>query len=377
MANETRFQKNESMNATLSRRECLAGWAAGAAWAALGAAPRDRSAGLAQLRDRAFFETRGVVLTPDDLTLEDWPQRAKEAGLNTIGLHHGQSPRAVADFVRSAKGAAFVAQCRQSGLRLEYELHAMRELLPRDLFGKNPSLFRMNEKGERTPDANLCVHSGEAMRIAAENALALARLLQPATGRHFFWGDDGRPWCRCPRCVPFDDSDQALILENRILKELRRGSPKAQLAHLAYSNTLSAPRQIKPDGGIFLEFAPIDRRYDLPLGAKEDPAHARLVQALEANLKVFGSRQAQVLEYWLDVSRFSHWRKPAVALPFDDKVFTADLDFYGARGIRHVTTFAVYIDADYVQRYGEPLEVKRYGSQLIKWRPGSKGSRRF
>src|SRR5207244_41707 len=134
---------------------------------------------------------------------------------------------------------------------------------------------------------------------------------------------------------------------------------------------LSAPRQIKPDPGIFLEFAPIDRRYDLGLVAKEDPAHVRLVEALEANLKVFGSHQAQALEYWLDVSRFSRWHKPAVALSFDDKVFATDLDFYGARGIRHVTTFAVYIDADYVQRYGEPAAVKRYGSQLLKWRPKS------
>jgi hypothetical protein len=42
--------------------------------------------------------TRGVVLLPEDLTLADWPERAKHAGLSAIGIHHQNSPQAVIDW---------------------------------------------------------------------------------------------------------------------------------------------------------------------------------------------------------------------------------------------------------------------------------------
>ena len=41
--------------------------------------------------------TRGVVLVPEDLTLANWPERAKAAGLTTIDIHHQNSPQAVID----------------------------------------------------------------------------------------------------------------------------------------------------------------------------------------------------------------------------------------------------------------------------------------
>ncbi|MBI4657278.1 MAG: DUF4838 domain-containing protein [Verrucomicrobia bacterium] len=316
-----------------------------------------------------FFRTRGVVLVPEDLTLRDWPERAQRAGLTTIGLHHGVAPRIVADFIRSENGQKFLARCRQLNLQIEYELHAVQELLPRSLFAKNPQLFRMNEKGDRTPDANLCVHSTEALAIASEQAIALAKVLRPTTHRYFYWSDDAKSWCLCPKCRDFSESDQALILENHLVTALRTFDPKAQLAHLAYSNTLWPPTQIKPKRGIFLEYAPINRRYDIPYRNQRRPEAKDTLMALEANLRVFGTDTAQVLEYWLDVSRFSKWKRPSVKLPWNETVFASDLDTYGKLGIRHVTSFAVFIDADYVKRHGEPAELGPYGKRLANWRP--------
>ena len=83
--------------------------------------------------------TRGVVLVPEDLTLSDWPERAKKAGLTTIALHHQNSPQAVIDCLRTDAGQQFIERCRQLGLQVEYELHAIKELLPRELFAKTPS----------------------------------------------------------------------------------------------------------------------------------------------------------------------------------------------------------------------------------------------
>jgi len=316
----------------------------------------------------SFFKTRGVVLIPDDLTLVDWPERAHRAGLTTIGLHHSASPKVVIDFVRSERGQTFLEQCRALGLQVEYELHAMRELLPRSLFAANPEFFRMNEKGERTPDANFCVHSGRALEIVAENALAMAELLRPTTGRYFYWGDDAKAWCQCPKCRGLSESDQALVLENYLLAKLRRIDDRAQLAHLAYSNTLQPPKQLWPAPGIFLEYAPINRRYDMPYHLQTGPSVKDALDLLDANLEIFDRSSAQVLEYWLDVSRFSKWRKPAVRLPWNADVFEADLGTYGKRGLRHVTSFAVFIDADYVSRHGEPVELIPYGRGLSNWR---------
>jgi hypothetical protein len=316
------------------------------------------------------FETRGVVLVPEDLTLQDWPERAQRAGLTTIGLHHGSSPRAVASALQSDEGQRFLERCRRLGLEIEYELHAMKELLPRDLFSKDPTLFRMNDNQERSPDAYLCVHSDRALDIVGEHAVALAQSLPPTTGRYFFWGDDGQPWCRCHKCRALSDSDQALLLENHLWKVLRGQDEKAQLAHLAYATTLGAPKQVTPAEGVFLEYAPMNRRYDVPYSRQAGPAQPYGLPMLDANLQVFRPETAQVLEYWLDVSRFSDWRRPAVRLPWNERVFVADLDAYGSRGIRHVTTFAAWVDADYQRRFGDPAFIEAYGAGLSGWRTG-------
>jgi hypothetical protein len=313
---------------------------------------------------RPAFETRGVVLVPEDLTLHDWPERAHRAGLTTIALHHGSSPKAVAAAVQSDAGQNFLARCHQLGLQVEYELHAMRELLPRHLFPQDPTLFRANDNQERTPDANLCVHSQRALDIAGEHAVALAQALRPTTGRYFFWGDDGQPWCRCAKCRDLSDSDQALILANHLWEVLRAQDEHAQLAHLAYSHTLAAPRQVTPAQGVFLEYAPINRRYDLPYAQQTGPTQPDGLHLLDANLEVFCRETAQVLEYWLDVSRFSQWKRPPVKLPWHREVLVADLDAYRARGIRHVTTFAAWVDADYLERFGEPDFIEEYGAAL-------------
>lgn len=118
--------------------------------------------------------------------------------------------------------------------------------------------------------------------------------------------------------------------------------------------------------GVFLEFAPIHRRYDVPYARQKGPEAKDALSALSANLAVFPQATAQVLEYWLDVSRFSKWKRPGVELPWDERVFLDDAETYARLGIRHVTTFAVWIDADYLNLFGEPAAIKKYGEALRK-----------
>ena len=46
----------------------------------------------------------------------------------------------------------------------------------------------------------------------------------------------------------------------------------------------------------------------------------------------------------------------------------SDLATYGSRGIRHVTSFAVYVDAEYRRMYGDPTFIQEYGEALMAFR---------
>jgi hypothetical protein len=318
----------------------------------------------------SFFRTRGVVLVVKDLQTLDWPALAKRSRLTTIATHI--TPREIAGFVRTDAGQKFLADCRLSGIQVEHELHAMSDLLPRAQFDRDPAMFPMDTKGNRVRGYNLCVHSTAALGVVAENAARFTKLLRSTTGRYFYWPDDGRPMCRCPRCKGLSDSDQVLLLNNHLLKAVRQVDGRATLAHLAYARTLAAPAHVRPSAGVFLEFAPIERVYDQSIDARKargtgGRSHGELLDLLDGNLRVFGAGGAQMLEYWLDVSRFSGWnRSRVVRVPWDAGVFRRDVEAYARRGIRHVTTFAAWMDGDYVKRFGNP-PVDAYGGELRRW----------
>ena len=117
------------------------------------------------------MRTRGIVLYPFDLSIRDWPERAHRAGLNTIGLHAARRLDILCDFIESAEGRHFLARCRALGIGVEYELHAMGDLLSRELFYKDRSFFRQDEQQGRTPDVNCCPSSAAALDLIAEKAV--------------------------------------------------------------------------------------------------------------------------------------------------------------------------------------------------------------
>ena len=332
------------------------------------------TSGLFRTDGKQGLTTRGVVVTVDDLKTLNWPKLAKQAGLTTIGTHI--HPEQVATFVRTGQGQSFLEDCRKYNIQVEHELHAMGDLLPRNLFEKNPDMFRMNEQGQRVNDYNCCPHSKEALEIISENAVKYAKVLTPTTMRFFYWIDDAVPMCHCNQCKNFSDSDQALIIENAMIKALKKEYPNATLAHLAYVNTLTPPAVIKPEPGIFLEFAPIYRRWDRSLNDKSAGkiapkqgnggffSHGQTIEQLYANLAVFPVETAQVLEYWLDVSLQSGWKKPAKKIDWHPDVCRKDVAVYQKAGIRHITSFAVYIDGAYKKDYGNLDFLNEYGKIL-------------
>ena len=321
----------------------------------------------------SWWQMRGLVLSTKELSEVDWPAMADRFGINTIGTHI--TPSEVTAFLATPEGARFQRDCRRYGICVEHQLHAMGELLPRELFAQDSTMFRMDTCGRRTPDYNCCVHSGKALDIIAGNAAALARTLRPDNHRYYLWLDDNAPVCQCPLCRAYSPSEQALIVENRMLRAIREVDPQAKVAHLAYSFFMDPPRKVQPEEGIFLEFAPIYRSWDAPL-TDEDVLCPRgypvtngdNLRWLEQNLEVFPAEDAVVLEYWLDVSLFSRWKRPAVQLPWRSDVCRSDLATYARYGIRNVTSFAVYMDADYFHRFPSTEPVEEYGSLLRSFR---------
>jgi len=66
-----------------------------------------------------------------------------------------------------------------------------------------------------------------------------------------------------------------------------------------------------------------------------------------------------VLEYWIDVSLFSGYRRPVKKLPFLPEVMKQDLRFYSSLGFRRVTSFACWLREEYVQNFGRS-DVEEY-----------------
>ena len=295
--------------------------------------------------------TRGVVVSAKNLSgAFDWPRLAREAGLTTIATHIG--PEDVLPFMKSDLGRRFTEACAANGIAVEHELHAMDYLLPRHFFDREPELFRMNAKGERERKSNCCVSNPRAIEIVAERAVEVAKVCRPTTGRYYSWFTDNGDLCHCPKCRDLSGADQATIVENAIVRALRREiDPGATLSHLAYLTTLDTPKAVRPDPALFLEFAPI-RRWNRTTKREPLTEGGEYLSRLDDLLTVFPASTAQVLEYWLDASLFCGWKKPLVRIPWNAEKTRAEVAAYAKRGIRHFTTFAVSVDDDYIKEFG-------------------------
>jgi len=317
-----------------------------------------------------MVERKGIVLDLYDLH-DEWPDLLQRAGVNVLGIHNWSMDNRFSEkideiiaYFRSAEGAGMLEALKKRGIEVEFELHAMSWLLPREWFSRFPEWFRMDEHGNRTQLDNMCPSNEEALEVIGRNAAKLAVLLPPTTNRYYMWQDDNRPWCMCDKCRALSASDQTLIVNNAILEAVRTVRSDAMLSHLAYTSTLETPPVlVKPKAGIFLEMAgPIIHR------AKEQRSvrlrdDEKFCQALARNLQVFDVREAQVLEYWLDISLFSGWKKPVPKLEFDAARAADDIAYYKELGFRSITTFGVFLDRDYFGKFGEPPVVE-YASLL-------------
>lgn len=302
---------------------------------------------------------KGVLVHPHELSVR-WIEQAVREGIDVLGLHPVGGPAAkdsCAALVRLLDDPEFIRLvdlAKSKGLTVEYEIHAMGWLLPRNLFETHPEYFLIDENGERNPARNFCVSNEEAMQIVERNAVALAKKLHGSSHRFYLWLDDTNSLrCHCPKCAKLSGSDQQLLVVNRLVKALRKEFPDAQVPYLAYYGTLEPPTQVKPCEGVFLEYAPM-AKYKRP-----DSDGYRTYVPMEQKylvplMEMFGRENTKVLEYWIDNSMYSNYTKPPKILNVDPEQVKKDIAFYKSLGIEDITTFACYLGQDYEELYGEP-----------------------
>ena len=121
---------------------------------------------------------------------------------------------------------------------------------------------------------------------------------------------------------------------------------------------IAPPTHVRPDPGVFLEYAPIHRDLSRPIGDPTCEKNADEAQHLLPLLNCFGTDGAQVLEYWMDNSLNCRWKLPYQKLPFYPEVIEADADHYRSLGFRHLTCFGCFLGEDYAAEFGIPPVVE-------------------
>ncbi|MBQ7407843.1 MAG: DUF4838 domain-containing protein [Clostridia bacterium] len=297
-----------------------------------------------------------LIIHPDEMS-KQWVDVAKKNNIDVIGIHSVGNVNAHInlkndlDLFQTKQYKSAVDYANLSGIKVEYEIHAVSYLLPRELFLTHPEYFRADENGVRMQNLNFCASNAEALEIIANNAVTLAEKLYGSTNNYFFWTDDIKnSYCKCEKCKNFSPSDQNLILMNAIIKKMREKDKNAKIAFLAYYDTVNLPKKVTPEKGVFLEYAPYERDLYAPASAVGE----KEVELIKKLIEFFGKENSCVLEYWYDNSYFSGYKKPPKKLVVNNSIIKEDVQFYLNLGFENVSSFACFLGQDYRELYGEP-----------------------
>jgi len=312
-----------------------------------------------------MIRRRGIVLHDTDCGTY-WAERLEKSGLNVVGVHPAGGVdahltlAACMELVKTDRFRDFRQRMNRAGIAVEFEMHALTWILPRDLFDTHPDWFRMDENGERTPRFNCCASSEEALTFIRDRAALLAAAFPSDTGLYHFWIDDvAEAKCHCPRCRNLSASDQALLITRAVAEGVRRVDGESRTAYLAYCETLKTPEHADPLPCVFLEFAPIARDFSRSLFDPDSEKNAAQTAFLPSLLDFFGTRDAKALDYWVDNSLFSGWTLPPKRFSLNEAVCRADVHGYAERGFEAVTSFGCYLGENYRELWGD-AEVEPY-----------------
>lgn len=309
---------------------------------------------------------RGLVIYSEEIS-SYWNELLLNSRLNVLGIHPAgglTDGKAVDDAIahlNTKRVQLLLHKLTMEGIDIEHEVHALSWLLPRKLFSEHPDWFRMNEKQERVNDFNFCAFNKDALSYISKRSADLAQIFIPTTNRYHFWLDDVVDCkCHCRECASLSASDYALIAYNTILKGIKTINPHACQCYLAYHDTLNVPKVVEPEPGIFLEYAPMDRDLTRPIADKMSEKNAGQIKPLDDLLHFFGTKNAKVLDYWMDNSYPSGWKKPMKSFILEKEIVKKDINYYQNKGFETITSFACYLGEEYYQLYHKLPDITSY-----------------
>lgn len=235
-------------------------------------------------------------------------------------------------------GARIAEEAGRRGMTLQFGGHHLPSLVPREQFEHHPEWFPLRN-GVRDARYNVCTASASLRAYLAERVeLFLARF--PGADVFHFWGDDirGGGWCECgDGCGP-TPSDQALFATNLIAETVARIAPVAQVAHLAYHDTLEPPTVARPRDNVALLFAPRERCYAHGIaadtcGRNRDQYWRPFTRLLDLFRREPG--RVHVFEYYSDAILFKG------LAPTHLDVLPADAEAYRAAGVSNMQNLMV------------------------------------
>ncbi|MFA6292267.1 MAG: DUF4838 domain-containing protein [Victivallales bacterium] len=265
------------------------------------------------------FKYHGVYwekLAAEDFTVEEWLRFYAKLRFNAVWHEIGD-----------------LALAKELGFRLEVGGHGLAKLLPRELFDREPELFRMFQPedfgGKRTKDSNFCVINPKTRQIIMDNFAKKLKQMEGAYAVHAFADDlPAGGWCLCPSCRALPPTDQAMLATRYLAETVEKSHLPIRVSIPAYHDTMMPGRQIDAPKEAFLLFAPRERCYGHALG---DPSCARnrfYLHALRAWVEKFrGIDDSHAHEYYFDQILFRG------LYPFLPGIILEDMKVYAEYGI--------------------------------------------
>jgi hypothetical protein len=272
------------------------------------------------------FPKRILFYWPNNYSsVVDWIDFCAKVRLNRLAFHYTWPARDWYIVLRPR----LLPELQKRGMEIEVAGHFLSTFLPRTVFPEHPDWFRMNERGNRINDFNLNPFNQEALDYLASGAFQYVQQMPEASLFHL-WADDieGGGWSHEPGKEDYSPSDQALLVSNYLVKKLREKLPHANLAYLAYHDTVYPSRLVKPEPGLIYFYAPRERCYAHALNDPTCDLNHKYAQALENGLPAFGSANAEVFEYYADQILYENMTNPPIP-----EVLSADLKYYHKLGI--------------------------------------------
>ena len=108
----------------------------------------------------------------------------------------------------------------------------------------------------------------------------------------------------------------------------------------------------------------MERNLTRPMNDPESEKNVKVTAPLPYLLETFGTKNAQVLEYWLDNSWFSGWKWPIQRFAYSPDLVALDSAWYEKLGFETMTSFAIFLGKDYYDRFGEHFDIATYSKAL-------------